>query len=76
MKTEIQLLGKQIDIASRTRRRWLVVLIYSVQHGSPLFASSPTACPGVCSLPPVSSTSLSLRPSFSGPNPTWRRNES
>jgi hypothetical protein len=29
MKTEIQLLGQQIDIASRTRRRWLVVLIYA-----------------------------------------------
>lgn len=29
MKTEIQLLGKQVNIASRTRRRWLVVLIFA-----------------------------------------------
>jgi hypothetical protein len=26
MKTELEFLGKQINIASRTRRRWLVAL--------------------------------------------------
>jgi hypothetical protein len=28
MKTELEFLGKQINIASRTRRRWLVALLY------------------------------------------------